>query len=144
MKTQKKRMRIIANLLVIVLAFGYTATAANAATARASDCISSYSGGATRSKSGITVSFNITATGRMGTLGAGKVVIEKWTSNGWTPVYTFYSSSTSGMTGSNTAFYGSSVTYSGINSSDTYRGKISFYAEDSTKSDSRLLTTNSV
>lgn len=143
MKNGRTRIRLIANLLVIALAFGYMTLAAGAIDMRSSDCISSYSGLATRSRSNITVTFDITARSTMSTLGAAIVVIEKSTSNGWTPVYTFYSSSTSGMTGSNTAFHGGQVTYTG-NSSDTYRAKITFYAANSSKSDSKLLTTNSV
>ena len=144
MKIKRTRMRLIANLLAIVLALGYTMMVASAVDARSSDCISSYSGAATRSKSTITVSFNITARSTMDTLGAAAVTIEKWTSNGWSSVYTFYSSSTSGMTSSNTAFHGGSVTYSGASSSATYRAKISFYAKKGDTADSKLLSTNSV
>lgn len=143
MKNKRVRMRMIANLMVLLLVFSYATVAANAATPRASDYISSYSGGIYWSGSNLKVSFDIVATGRMTTLGAGTIVIQKWTSNGWSPVKTFYSSSTSGMTGSNTTFYGGTVTYYSA-PTGTYRAKISFYAGNSNGSDSKILYTNVV
>lgn len=143
MKSKKTGIRMIANLLVLVLVFSCMTFAANAVETRSSDCISSYAGGAMWSGSNILVSFNIVARETMTTLGAPTIVIQKWTSNGWTPAKTYYSSSTSGMTSSNTAFHSGSVTYYNA-PAGTYRAKISFYAANSSKSDSKLFYTSAI
>lgn len=138
-----KLTRFIINLLVITLVFSLMTGTASAAAERSSTCISSYAGGLTKSGSSVTVSFNITARSTMSTLGASMIVIEKWTTQGWTPAKTFYSSTTENMTSLDTAYHGGSVTYTGA-SSGQYRAKISFYAASSSESDSKSLTTNKI
>lgn len=143
MRNNARKCRLIANLLVIVVFFSCSVITASAATARASECISSYRGVATRSNGSVVISFDITATDTMNTLGASTIVIEKKSGSSWTPVKTFYSSETAGMTKSNTAFHSSYITYTGASSSATYRAKITFYAANGSTSDSKNLTTNS-
>lgn len=143
MRSKKTSIRFIANLLTLVLVFSCTAINASATLERSSTCISSYAGAATRTSAGVVVSFDITARSTMTTLGAATIVIEKKSGNDWTPVKTFYSSSTTGMTSSNTIYHCGEVTYSGASAGSTYRAKISFYAANSTASDSKLLTTYS-
>lgn len=143
MKSKKTSIRFIANLLTLMLVFSCTVVNASATQARSSTCISSYAGAATRTSAGVVISFDITARSTMNTLGAATIVIEKKSGNDWTPVKTFYSSSTAGMTSSNTIYHCGEVTYSGASASATYRGRITFYAADSTKSDSKVLTTYS-
>jgi hypothetical protein len=143
MKTKRIYTRLAAILLILTMAVGYMASAVNAVDTRSSSCISSYVGGVAKTSSGLVVSFSITGWSTMETIGAALITIDRKDGTTWTPVKTFYSSSTSGMLGSNTYIYNGEVTYSSASSSKTYRARISFYATDGTNADSKLYTTNS-
>lgn len=86
----------------------------------------------------LNVQFNITATGKMTSLGASKIQI--YNSSG-TCVKTFYATSTTGMLASNRYSYASSVTYTGATSGAKYYAIVTFKASDSTGGDSGTYTT---
>ena len=144
MKKLKKASHLIISFAIISLIIGCMMGAVSAIDERSSPCISSYAGALTETSSGMDVSFDITARGTMKTLGAAKIVIEKKSGDDWVAVKTFNSNKTDGMTKSNTAHHSGDVSYSGTKSGNTYRAKISFYAADDTKADSKLLTTDSI
>lgn len=108
---------------------------------QASNYISSYSAyvEAGSTTGSLKVQFNITATGKMTSLGASKIQI--YNSSG-TCVKTFYSTSTTGMMASNRFSYSSSVTYTGATSGAKYYAVITFKASNSSGGDSGTYTTS--
>lgn len=100
--------------------------------------ISTYAYAETGSSTGtINIQFNISANGKMTSLGASKIQI--YNTSG-TCVKTFYASSTSGMLGSNRYAFSSYVTYSG-KSGSKYYAVVTFKASDSSGGDSCTYTT---
>lgn len=85
----------------------------------------------------VKITFNITATGKMTSLGAQKVKI--YNSSG-TCVKTFDGYTTTGMLGSGYA-YSSSVTYTGATSGAKYYAVVTFKASNSSGGDSTTYTT---
>lgn len=88
----------------------------------------------------INIFFDVTATGKMVTLGAESIALYK--SNG-SYVTTLYSSNYDNMLGSNAAWYSSSVSYS-AESGQTYYAIITFYADSGSVSSTATYTTASV
>ena len=86
----------------------------------------------------VKVSFSITATGKMNSLGA--TIIEIKDSSG-TTVRTFKSSSTGGLMGSNATYYSSSKTWYGATSGCKYYAVVYFKASDSSGYDTTSYTT---
>ena len=86
----------------------------------------------------ITVSFNITATGWMTSLGA--QYIEIYNSSG-TLVKTYNGYTTAGMLASNRTSYSSSVTYNGATKGTRYYAVVTFEAANSSGGDSTTYTT---
>ena len=106
-KVNTKTYRIIAFILILVFCASFPATIVSA---EGSQYITNYVTGITAGSNGkINVNFQITGVGAMDQIGAIEIYIYE---NG-TTVKTFYSSSTSGMMGSNTVIHSSSVTYNG-------------------------------
>lgn len=87
----------------------------------------------------VAIHFNITATGKMSSLGASKIKL--YTYDG-TCVKTYYASSTSGMLGSGQYAFSGIITYYGAKSGTTYYAVVTFKASDSTGGDSSTYTTN--
>jgi len=88
----------------------------------------------------ISVSFYVKAYSTMTSLGASKIQI--YNSSG-SVVKTFYSSSTSGMLGSNCSTYSGSVSYTGT-SGTKYYAAVTFYASNSGGSGKAYATTDTV
>lgn len=138
----KKYTRMLAVLLVFALTLAMqpvvlAARGEDTVNPTASTCIASSSASISAYKGTVTVSFSITGTGKMTSLGATKVQIKD--SSG-SVVKTFYSSTTSGMMGYNKTYHSGSVTYSG-STGTKYYAVVSFKAANATDSDTTTRTT---
>lgn len=138
--------RMIAILLVVVVICSMIVpvSAANrndTVSPQASSYISNVWASASRSGSTITVDFDITATGKMTSLGATTVSIRD--SSG-TLVKTFSHTTTSSMMGSNRTYYSSSVKYTGASASTKYYAIVYYKASDSNGYDTTSYTTTMV
>lgn len=134
----KKSVRIITLVLIVALLLS---TAALATENRASEYISSKIAYITSTGGGsINIYFDVIATGRMSTLGAS--VIKVYKSNG-DMVKTFRSvfEGCEHMVASNVITYANYVTYDGV-PGQSYYAVVTFYAADSTGSDSIPYTTS--
>lgn len=106
---------------------------------RASAYITGVWAGAYGGDGSIRIEFDITATGKMTSLGA--TSIEIINSSGRT-VKTFVKSTTPSMMGSNQTYYSSSVTYYGATSGERYYAIVYYKASNSSGSDTTSYTTN--
>ena len=140
---KKKKSKIIAFVLVMAMMLSVTSpvfavnNGKDAVQPMSSSYISIYGASISGSDGTVTVSFNITAKSKMTSLGATSVQIKK--SAGAT-VKTFYSSSTSGMMGSNRTYFSGSVSYTGI-SGHKYYAVINYKAANASGSDTCSYTT---
>lgn len=142
MKT--KTHRVIAFIVVLAVLSSmmmpvFAADTDSGISPQASYYINSYWASSTGGTGSITINFGIVATGIMTSLGAQSVHI--YNANG-TLVKSFYSSTTSGMLGSNRASYSSSVTYNGATSGAKYYAVVTLKASNSTGGDSGTYTTS--
>lgn len=131
----KKRTRFAAVLLALVCLLSIPAYAV----ARASDQIDIwYMDVLTPGNGRLAIEFSVYGTGRMKSIGAEKIsVYEEWGSS-WMPV-AVYKSSDSGMSASNTYYYGNTIYYSGI-AGTRYKVTVTVFAEDANGLDSRTET----
>jgi hypothetical protein len=138
---KKHAINVIAVAMLLSLTMSISASAG---VLRASQYLSSYSVWTTATGSGhIKVDFDVSATGMADSVGVTKIVLQRKSGSSWTNVYTFNSSSTSGMLGSNRLFHCGDVTYNGTSGSE-YRAVVTVYSKIGSGSDSREVTTNSV
>ena len=141
---KRKSFRLFAILLVLSMLCAIPAPVAafdstvDTIAPRASYYIAATYASISENNGTVTVSFDITATGKMTSVGATMIRIKD--SSGAT-VKTFYSSSTSGMMGYNLISYASSVTYNGT-AGAKYYAVVSFKAENSSGSDTTSYVTS--
>lgn len=136
--------RKVASLLSFCILLTCLFGASGTASARASEYITSYDAAiVANSDKTVSVDFDIAATGYMTTLGVSSIKIQKYDSGSWTTVQTLTTSNTTGLQKSNAASYSKTVTSSSL-SSGTYRAYVTFYAANSSGSDSKTYTTGSV
>lgn len=133
--------KLIATTLTLLFAlsciFSVSAFAATSEQAEpfASTYISAHSTSITPEGNGdITITYTVRAKDKMTKLGASKVVIQKKTSSSWSNVKTYTSSTTPSMIASNKATFTKDLSYSGTKGTQ-YRTVVTFYAENSTGSD---------
>jgi hypothetical protein len=139
---KKKLTAIIAIVLIIATIAAPSALALGGL--KASNYFNAYSASISKSSTTITINFSVTATGTMTTLGVSSIKIYYVnSSNEWELVATLTGSTTSGLTGSNRAYYSSSATYTGV-AGRQYYAKVEFYAANSSGTGSRSYSTNSV
>ncbi len=136
------------SLTAIIVFSLFTSLIINASAAtvipNASNYLSSYSASVTNASGGrIIVNFDVNATRVMQQVGASYIVVQVYNSGTWTGVASYFGSTTSGMLAYNTFSNVGSVGYQGI-AGQLYRALVTVYAADSTGSDSRQVTTNSV
>lgn len=138
----KKRIALLLSItMILTFAFGTFTTAS----ARASDYFDSYVAYITKnSDKTITVDFTANATGTMTTLGASSIQIQKSTTSGWSTVYTFTTSNTTGLQKSSAVTYTKAFTTPDTFSAGTYRAYVTFYAKNSSGSENKYYTTSSV
>lgn len=134
--------------LLLACVFGTFTTASatdgNGISLFASSYFTSYSATASaNSNKTVSVTFNVTATGIMTTLGVSSIKIQKYSSGSWTTVETLTTSNTTGLQKSNAMNYANTVK-SGTQSTGTYRAYVTFYAKNSSGSESKTYTTTSV
>lgn len=140
MRTKSHRLIAMIVVLAALCSMMMPVSAANTApgiSPQASYYITSVYAYATGGTGSITVTFNMTATGKMTSLGAQKVRI--YDAND-TLVKTFDGYTTAGMLSSGYS-YSSSVTYNGAKSGAKYYAVVTFKASNSTGGDSDTYTT---
>lgn len=103
----------------------------------ASEYLNAYSAGITAGTGSVTVSFSVTATGYMTSLGASRIDI--YTSSG-SLAKTFYGSTTNGMLVSNKSIHAASMTYSAAKSGTKYYAVVTVKASNANGGDSRSVT----
>lgn len=109
----------------------------NAAETRASSYFRScfitvYDGGS----DDIEIEVSVTATGKMDTLGATKVVLQKKSGDSWITIKA-YTTDNADLQDTDCAFFSILLSYSGAVSGATYRAVAAFYAEDDSGSETR-------
>jgi hypothetical protein len=108
-----------------------------------SDFLSSYGGSISRVSSGnLRVNFTVRATAIYSRVGASIISIQERNGNSWRTVAIFYSSTTSGMMGSNTIIHSGNINYAGTAGVE-YRASITVFAGGTT-GDQRNFVTNPV
>lgn len=141
MKRKNSQIVVFFLVVAIILSFTNSVFAVNNGKSTIQPMSSNYISTCGASISGsngtITVSFNITAKSKMTSLGATSVQIKN--SAGAT-VKTFYSSSTSGMMGSNRTYFSGSVSYTGV-SGNRYYAVVNYKATNASGSDTSSCTT---
>jgi len=105
---------------------------------QASNYITSTFADTTNNGGSVTVDFNMVGTGLMSSLGAQRIVIKN--SSGST-VKTFHYYTTTGMMGYNKYAHGGSVTWTGGSASAKYYAVVTFYAANSSGSDTATYIT---
>lgn len=142
MRTKAHRLTAVVVVLVVLCSMIMPVFAENTDSGispQASYYINAVSASASGGTGSITISFNITATGKMTSLGAQSVLI--YNSSG-TLVKSFYATSTTGMLASDRFSYASSVTYSGATTGARYYAVVTFKASNSSGGDSTTYTTS--
>lgn len=142
MKAKAHRLVAVIIVLAVLSSMMMPVFAANADSGispQASYYINSYWASASGGTGSIKVSFSITATGQMTSLGA--MYIRIYNSSG-TLVKTFDGYTTSGMLASGRYSYSSSVTYNGAVSGAKYYAVVTFEASNASGGDSGTYTTS--
>ena len=136
--------RLLSLVLVLSMLFAYgpmvfAATPDDGVEPQASAYISTTYAYISGGGGSVTVSFNIGATRQMANVGAYMIEIKNTSG---TVIKTFYSSSTSGMMGSNCIFHNGSVSYSGVLEGASYYAIVYFKAGSSTAYDTAYYITD--
>ncbi len=138
--------KIFARIITVVLAMTFCLVAANATemNIEASEYLSYYGAVVGTSGSGkIDISYTVSSYASMTQIGASKIVVQEKVGSSWASVKYYYSSTTSSLLDTDSAFYTNTITYQGT-AGKTYRATVTFYAGDSTGYDTRDFITNSV
>lgn len=125
----KRFIRLVC-LLVVFASLAAVPAYAQEQTTRASDYLSSYGAYCTKNSStSLSVSYLVVGTRRMDEIGATMVKVQ-YSSDlvNWTTAKTFYKSSYSDMTDTNTGSHGTVLTCT-VPSGQYYRAQVTFYAE---------------
>ena len=125
----KRFIRLVC-LLVVFATLAAVPAYAQEQTARASAYLSSYGAYCTKNSStSISVSFQVMGTERMDKIGVTTVKVQYSSDQvNWTTHKTFSSSTTSGMTDTDTGYHAGILTCT-VPSGKYYRAKVTFYAE---------------
>ena len=137
----KRFIRLIC-LLVVFATLAAVPAYAQEQTARASAYLSSYRAYCIKNSStSLSVSFQVLGTDTMDKIGVTTVQVQYSTDQtNWTTAKTFYDSSTSGMTDTNTGFHAGILTCT-VPSGKYYRAKVTFYARKDSGFAERYYTT---
>jgi hypothetical protein len=138
----RKRSILITVFIILSLLFSLAVSASAATTA--SNYLDNYSASAqagTNHK--VLISFDVNATRIMNSVGASQIVVQVNNNGVWTGVSTYTGSISNGMLAANNLSNTGSISYFGI-AGKQYRARVTVYAGNSTGSDSRTITTNTV
>lgn len=139
---RKRLWRTISILLCLSMICSISAYAAEA---RASSRISGCSATLEKLSNGdLKLKFSITATGIMDSLGASSVVIERYNGNKWAEEQTYSFSDTPELQTSGENRYTVTLVITPQYADSNYRAEVTFYAEDSSGSNTKPVTTNTV
>ena len=141
---KKHILKIISLLLVLFIVSGVAVAAEGTVQPLASDYLISCSAYISHSDGKSKVNFTARATSLMTSLGVTQIQMQ-WSYNGtaWNDGETIDLNDEPSMLGSNKSIYISSVPFSGVEGR-YYRAKVTFYASNSSGSDSATITTQKV
>jgi hypothetical protein len=139
---KKRVFGILSVILILSMVF---TTAASAGVLKASNYFHSCSAEADANvgTGKARIKFSVIATAISDSIGASSIVIQRKNGSTWTDVYTYSSSTTLAMLGSNSLTHNGSVTYSGTSGYE-YRGVVTLYVRQGSGSETKTLTSNSV
>lgn len=134
----KKVTRVL--VLLVVFSILLTATAA-AATTRASKYLSAYYATISRTSDGdLSIYFQVIAPAKMEQLGVSRIAVQRYTGSYWRTEYNFTYPETPEMQGKNVGIYSGTVVYTPQYPDSSYRAVVTFYASNSSGSDTGSYT----
>lgn len=141
---KKHTLKLISLFLVLIMVSGVAVAAERTMQPFASDYFDTCSAHISQSDGEYRVNFTAKATSLMTSLGVTEIQIQ-WSYNGtaWNDGETIDLNDEPSMLGSNKSIYISSVSFSGVEGR-YYRAKVTFYASNSSGSDSATITTQKV
>ncbi len=142
---KKIGIRTLAVFMVLLLSGGMIGSAyAAVGSINASYYLDDYAATADTGTSGeVVISFDVNATRVMDSVGASYIVIQENNSGVWKGVASYFGSTANGMLAADTDSHMGSIAYVGTLGKQ-YRALVTVYAGNSTGSDSRTVTTDSV
>ena len=137
MKT-KKAMRLLAILIVFSILLAATAFAAPA---RASAYLSAYYATITKTSTGnLSIYFQVIAPAIMDQLGVRRIAVQRYTGSYWRTEYNFTYPETPELQGTGVGIYSGTIVYTPQYSDASYRAVVTFYASNSSGSDTGVYT----
>ena len=129
----KKAMRILAMLVIFSILL---ATTIFAAPARASAYLSAYYANITKTSSGdLSIHFQVIAPAIMDQLGVSRISVQRYTGSYWRTEYNFTYPETPELQGKDVGIYSETVLYTPQYPDSRYRAVVTFYASNSSGSD---------
>lgn len=139
------RKRISKSLCLLLCLTIFCSVSAYATETRASDQISlSYATLSSKSNGDLSLFVSITATGIMDILGVDSIEIQSYNGDRWVEEYSCTVDDMPALQTSDASYYGKSFTYTPMYLTRDYRAIVTFYAEDSYGSTTRVITSNTV
>lgn len=139
------RNKIIRSTSILLCLAMLCSVSAYAAEMRASERIKSYSATLNwKSNGDLNLALYMSTNGVMNTLGVSSVVIQRYTGSSWVDEYTFTVKNTPSIQISNADLYLNTLTYTPNDTKSNYHAEVTFYAEDSSGSNTKPVTTNTV
>ena len=134
----KKAMRILSILVVFSILLAATAVAAST---RASKYLSAYYATISRTSDGdLSIYFQVIAPAKMEQLGVSKISVQRYTGSYWRTEHNFTYPETPEMQGKNVGVYSGTVVYTPQYLDSSYRAVVTFYASNSSGSDTGSYT----
>lgn len=137
-------MKITKTLRVLFLVVAISvllSVAAFAAPMRASKYLSVYSARLTKTSNGdLSLYFHVTAPATMDHLGASRIAIQRYTGSYWRTEYNFTYPETPELQGTGVGIYSGTIVYTPQYSDASYRAVVTFYASNSSGSDTGVYT----
>lgn len=134
----KKAMRILAMLVIFSILLAATIFAAPA---RASAYLSAYYANITKTSSGdLSIHFQVIAPAIMDQLGVSRISVQRYTGSYWRTEYNFTYPETPELQGKDVGIYSETVLYTPQYPDSRYRAVVTFYASNSSGSDTGSYT----
>ena len=137
-------MKITKTLRVLFLVVAISvllSVAAFAAPMRASKYLSVYSARLTKTSNGdLSLYFHVTAPATMDHLGASRIARQRYTGSYWRTEYNFTYPETPELQGTGVGIYSGTIVYTPQYSDASYRAVVTFYASNSSGSDTGVYT----
>lgn len=134
----KKATHILAIMVVLSILLSVTAFAAST---RASKYLSAYYATISQTSDGdLSIHFQVIAPAKMDQLGVSKIAVQRYTGSYWRTEYNFTYPETPELQGKNVGVYSETVVYTPQYPDSSYRAVVTFYASNSSGSDTGSYT----